>query len=146
MFKYDLPCLNPRRLLQIPILSFVCLEMLSRMILSISFPGTEVRLTGLWFRRPSFFLSLKIRVIFSVFQPPGTSASRHDLSKIIKSGLAMTSASSQHSVQPVRPHGTWNHKLFRLENPSKTITSNRSPNTAKATAEPCPQVPLLHIF
>ena len=41
------------------------------------FPGTEVRLTGLYFPRSSFLPFLKMEVMFPFFQSPGTSPDRH---------------------------------------------------------------------
>ena len=43
------------------------------------FPGTDVRLVGLWFPGSSFLPFLKMGVMFLFFQSPGTSPDSHDL-------------------------------------------------------------------
>lgn len=72
-------------------LSFMRLETVSRRISSITFPGIEVRLIGLWFPRSSSWKD-KWSLLSSSLQelPPVTM----NHSKIIKSGLAVTTATS----------------------------------------------------
>jgi len=54
-------------------------------------PGTEVRLTGLWFPESSFLPILKTGVMFPLFQAVGTSPDCHDFSNMVDSGLATSS-------------------------------------------------------
>lgn len=63
---------------------FTCLEMVSRIICSFSFPGIEMMLTSLYLPRYSFLHLLKIGAIFALFLSLGTSPSCHYLSKINK--------------------------------------------------------------
>jgi len=48
-------------------MSFVCLELFSRITVSTTYPGIEVRLTSLKFLRSSFFPCLKIGGAFVAF-------------------------------------------------------------------------------
>lgn len=64
--------------------------MVSRISCSITFPGTEVRLTSLQFPESSLLPFRKAGATFAVFQPLGTSASHYDLPKVTVSGLLVT--------------------------------------------------------
>jgi len=66
--------------------------MVSRISCSITFPGIKVRLTNPQFPGISFLPFLKVDVTFTFLRFSGTSPDHHDLSKIIESGLTMTSA------------------------------------------------------
>ena len=68
--------------------------MASRISCSITFPGMEVRLTGLLFPGSSLLPFLKTGVTLAFLQFSGTSPVLQDLSKMMESGSAMTSASS----------------------------------------------------
>lgn len=63
------------------------------MVFRRTFSGMEVRLTNLPFPK-SFLTYFKIGVTFAFFQSFGTSHNHHDLSKVIVSGLTMTSTLS----------------------------------------------------
>jgi len=58
------------------------------------FPGTEVMLTDREFPWSSFLPFLKMGKMFPIFQSTGTLPDYHDLSNIMESGLATTSANS----------------------------------------------------
>jgi len=60
----------------------------------VSFPGTEVRLTGWYFPASSLLPFLKKGGMFPYFQSPGTSPDCLDLSNMMERVLAMTSAST----------------------------------------------------
>jgi len=68
--------------------------MTSRISCSITFSRMEVRLTGLYFPGSSFLPFLKIGVTLAFHQSSGTSPVLQDLSKMMESASAMTSASS----------------------------------------------------
>jgi len=53
------------------------------------FPGTEVRLTGLWFPWSFFLPFLKMGVVFPFFQSPGTLLGSHDFSNMMESILIL---------------------------------------------------------
>lgn len=93
-------------------LSFVCLEMFSKSIFSITFPGIKGMSSGLYFSRSSFF---KIGVTFILFQVSETSTYCCNLSKIIKNALAMASASSLsiHGCNPSNPTDLCMSSLFK---------------------------------
>lgn len=74
-------------------LFLVCLGMVSQIICSIILSGIVMRLTSVYFPRSSLPY-LKVRVTFAFSQFWGTAPKCHDLSKIIKIGLAVTSVSS----------------------------------------------------
>lgn len=76
-------------LLLIPFLTFTCLEVVSRSICSIAFPGIEVRLTSLL-----FLLPLSWRWEWFIFSL-SLQEHHHSLQKITESVLGMLSASSQ---------------------------------------------------
>lgn len=59
-----------------------------------SLPGTEVGLTGLEFPESSIFPLFKSGVMFSAFQPVGTSLDCYDFSNMMGSSLAIISSSS----------------------------------------------------
>lgn len=71
-------------------LSFVCLEMLSRINCSNTFPGTDVSQTGLDSTGSSFLPFLKIAVTFACFQSSGTST----ITTFLQEWSSMTSANS----------------------------------------------------
>lgn len=79
--------------------------MASRMGHSITFPGTEVMLTGQEFLGSSFFFFLKTRVTFAFLQSSATSPDHHDLSKMIMSGVTSVSASSLSTHGPAQIQG-----------------------------------------
>jgi len=70
----------------------MCLEMVSRISYSITFPGIEVRFSCLHFPGCSFLPFLKRRVMSACLQSLGTFPCCHDGIKHVESGLAMTSA------------------------------------------------------
>lgn len=88
LLRHDCPFVNPYLLFP------VCLERFSTFICSIIYPRTQVKSTGFQFPRSSFLPFMKIGVIFALSQSLGISPSHHGLSKIVESGLAMTSVSS----------------------------------------------------
>lgn len=61
---------------------------------SMIFPGTDVRLTSLYFPESSLILYLKMGVMFPFLQPPETSPDSQDFSDMMESVLAVTSANS----------------------------------------------------
>jgi len=65
----------------------------------------EVRITCLYLPRSSFLPFLRIGVIMAFFQSSGTCPILHNLSKMIESGSAITSASflSAHGCIPLEP-------------------------------------------
>ena len=79
---------------QITSSSYMSLNVASRSICSVIFPGTDVKLTGLVFPGSFYFPFLKIRVTFTFFLPPGTSPDSHNFSNTMESGLLATSVSS----------------------------------------------------
>ena len=65
LVKQDLPLIKSCWLSQITSLSRMSLNIASRRICSMIFPGTDIRLTSVQFPRSSFLSSLKMGVMFS---------------------------------------------------------------------------------
>lgn len=69
-------------------------ENLCRRFCSVTFLGTEVRLTGLYFPGFSFLPTMRTGVTFAPFPSSRTSPNQHDLSRVVESALAMASVGS----------------------------------------------------
>lgn len=95
-------------------LSFKCLETVSRISFSITFPGIKVRLACL--QLLGFFLPfLKTGVTFALFQCSGTPPphfDHHALSEVIKSSFTKTSDNSL--VHPIRAHGVVSGQFLKM--------------------------------
>lgn len=66
-YRHDFPIIPPCWLLSATFLSFTCLEMVFRISHSVTFPGTEARLTSLQFLLSFFLPFLKIGLTFAFF-------------------------------------------------------------------------------
>lgn len=71
-------------LFAITFMSFMCLDVASQRICSITFPGTKIRQTRLSFPGSFSLSSLKTRVTFTHVQSSGTSPDHHNLPKTIE--------------------------------------------------------------
>ena len=91
--EHDFHLVNPCRPFLITF-SSTCLKMTSRINSSITFPGMEMWLIGLQFPGSFFLTIFKTGVTLSSLQLSGTFPVLHDPSKMIESGLVMTSAST----------------------------------------------------
>lgn len=83
---------------------FIYLEMVSRIIYYLIFPGPKVRLTSLWLPR-FFLLFLKVGVTFAFSRFLATSSGHHSLLSIFESGLVapLASSLSTHGCLPSGP-------------------------------------------
>lgn len=71
VFRYNLPLVKLCWLPSVNLLSFIYCRITSGRICFMIFPGTEGRLTDLWFLTSSFLLLLKTGVIFPFFSHQG---------------------------------------------------------------------------
>lgn len=115
LFKCDSTFINLSWSLLITFLSFTCLEMVSMVICSIPFLGTEVGLTSLQFPRSYFLPFLEVWMTFPFFQSSGTSPSGYDHWKVMEIGFAIqsTSSLSTKGCNPSAAVGWWTFISFK---------------------------------
>ena len=92
MVSHNLPLVKPCWLSQITSSSQVCLNISSRRICSMIFPGTVVTLTILQFPGSSYLFLIKMGIMSPFFKSPGTSLDSHYFLNEMVTGLATTSA------------------------------------------------------
>ena len=109
-------------------LSVRCPAMVSRKICSITFPGTELRLTSLSLPRSSFLPFLKTGVMFAFFQSSKISLDHHDLSKTMKNDLPVTPTSSLSTLGciPSGPMDLCTSSLFKCSLTWSSSTEGKS--------------------
>lgn len=105
------------------------LEMVSRIMYFITFPGIKGKLTSLYYLRSSSLLVLKTEEAFPSFQSSRTFPDHYYRSEIIQNDLTVTSVSylSTWWVHPVRPQGFMHINLLKCSlNLSSCIKSKSS--------------------
>lgn len=101
-----------------------CLNISSRRIYSMIFPGIEVRLTGLYFPGSFFLPFLKMGVMFPFFQSLGTFPDSQDFSNMMESILATMSISSLRTLgcMSSSPMGLYTFSIMRQTQSCSALT------------------------
>jgi len=104
--------------------SDMCLNISPRRTYSMIFPGTEVKLTSLYFPRSSFLPFLKMGVMFLFFQSLRASPDSHDFSILMVSGLATSPSTSLSTLRCMSsvPIGLFTFKLIRWSQTCSFLT------------------------
>ena len=127
------PLVTSRQLDLTPLTTTLCVSWLTvnwsmmalKIIHSLTFLGTTVRLMGLSLPGSSFRLFLKMGVTFASFQSTGTSPVRQDCWRMMESGLETTSTNSLSALgcNSSVPMDLW---VSSFQSSSETISSQRN--------------------